>query len=364
MREIDLTNDEDEEFIGLAGMEAVVAVVIDLTNDDDTEVDENGDIGPGNGEANVVVVAPLDVVAIDDVPAPAPAVPAVDPPRRRKKRMLLDDSSDEDGGNGGSPSKQLRGGWVKMDDVAVGVGGGLSTGHGLSPITMATNGGLAIDDDLSVGERDFMNRFANGVHANVDTSHLRKHSCEGCGTVCAGRKCDPTKCPCKLNHVACHHGTTGRSMCCGTPHLMHATRVQRGAVDYLDPPRNSGLFAAGTTIPPRGFIIEYTGALLTSDEAHDGRPDDQLVDLNNGEGHVIDGAWGNEARFLNSSCAPNAVLESWQMADGSHRVYVFALDDPISPGTEITVRYNWKGDTTFCRCGRTSACAQHQVRGL
>ena len=70
MPEIDLTNDEDEEFIGLAGMEAVIGVVIDLTNDDDTEVDENGDIGHANGEADAVV-APLDVVVIDDVPAPA-----------------------------------------------------------------------------------------------------------------------------------------------------------------------------------------------------------------------------------------------------------------------------------------------------
>ena len=34
-----------------------------------------------------------------------------------------------------------------MDDVAV--GGGLCTGHALSPMTMATIGGLAIGDDLS-----------------------------------------------------------------------------------------------------------------------------------------------------------------------------------------------------------------------
>ena len=157
MREIDLTNDEDEEFIGLAGMEAVMNAMIDLANDDDTEVDENGDIGHANGEADVVV-APLDVVAIDDVPAPAPAVPAVDVPRRTKKISLLDDSSDE-GGDGGSPSKQLRG-FVRMEDVAA-VGGGLATGQGLSPITMATNARLLIGDDLSVGDRDYMNRYMN-----------------------------------------------------------------------------------------------------------------------------------------------------------------------------------------------------------
>ena len=113
MREIDLTIDDDEEFIGLVGMKAVIGAVIDLTNDDDTEVDEHGDIGHAIGEADVVV-APLDVVAIDDVPAPAPAVPAVDVPRRRRKRCLLDDSTDEDG----SPSKQLRAGFVRMEDVA------------------------------------------------------------------------------------------------------------------------------------------------------------------------------------------------------------------------------------------------------
>ena len=232
MREIDLTIDDDEEFIGLVGMEAVIGAVIDLTNDDDTEVDENGNIGHAIGEADVVV-APLDVVdAIDDVPAPAPAVPAVDAPRRRRKRCLLDDSSDEDG----SPSKQLRAGFVRMEDVAA-VGGAVGTGQGLSPMTMATYGGLVIADDLSVGERDSMNRFANGVHANVDTSQFHKHSCDGCGMVCAGRrvgrKCDPMMCPCKLNHVACYHGNV-RSTCCATPHLMQAQRVKRGEVAYLD----------------------------------------------------------------------------------------------------------------------------------
>lgn len=91
-------------------------------------------------------------------------------------------------------------------------------------------------------------------------------------------------------------------------------------------------------------IIEYTGEIITDDEA-DRRYDDEkmarhhtflfAVDAN----HVIDGARkGNAARFINHSCEPNceAVIED-------NRVYIDALR-AIQPGEELLYDYQYERD--------------------
>ena len=87
-------------------------------------------------------------------------------------------------------------------------------------------------------------------------------------------------------------------------------------------------------------IIEYTGEIITDEEA-DRRYDDEkmarhhtflfAVDVN----HVIDGAVrGNDASFINHSCEPNctSVIED-------QRIFVESLRD-IQPGEELTYDYN------------------------
>jgi len=61
---------------------------------------------------------------------------------------------------------------------------------------------------------------------------------------------------------------------------------------------------------------------------------------------------GNESRFINHSCCPNAQFQEWQVGQ-EDRVGVFALHD-IQAGTEITVDYNFKhcgGVPWACKCG-------------
>ena len=107
-------------------------------------------------------------------------------------------------------------------------------------------------------------------------------------------------------------------------------------------------------------IIEYTGERISHEEA-DRRYDDGAM----GRHHtflfsidsktVIDAAVdGNDARFINHSCAPNC-----EAIDERKRIYIEAIRD-IAPGEELTYDYAYERDGTedetweqlyVCKCG-------------
>ena len=107
-------------------------------------------------------------------------------------------------------------------------------------------------------------------------------------------------------------------------------------------------------------IIEYTGEIITDEEA-DRRYDDEKMDRHHtflfavDVNHVIDGARrGNYSRFINHSCDPNceAVIED-------NRVYIDALRT-IEPGEELLYDYQYERDGVpkdswerlyACECG-------------
>ena len=123
-------------------------------------------------------------------------------------------------------------------------------------------------------------------------------------------------------------------------------------------------------------IIEYTGEVISHDEA-DRRYDDGtmgrhhtfLFSVSNKK--VIDAAvGGNEARFINHSCAPNC-----EAIDDRSRIYIEAIRD-IAPGEELTYDYAYERDGTederwekvyACRCGaptcRGTILAPKKTRG-
>ena len=120
-----------------------------------------------------------------------------------------------------------------------------------------------------------------------------------------------------------------------------------------------GVFAA-RRIPRGTRVIEYLGERVSHEEAdrryHHKDADDSHTLLFIVDSHsVIDaGVDGNEARFVNHSCAPNceSVIES-------QRVYIDALRT-IEPGEELTYDYQIQReagdppdiDAIFaCRCG-------------
>jgi SET domain-containing protein len=110
-------------------------------------------------------------------------------------------------------------------------------------------------------------------------------------------------------------------------------------------------------------IVEYTGERITPEEA-DARYDDEQVEhphvllFTVDKRTVIDaGVGGNEARYINHSCAPNceAIIER-------RRVYIEALRD-IAVGEELTYDYRLEREGWYepeweqryaCRCGATT----------
>jgi len=117
--------------------------------------------------------------------------------------------------------------------------------------------------------------------------------------------------------------------------------------------KKSGIHGSGcyttTSIPEGAYIVQYTGSVLSKDQADElycERPDTYLFCLGEGD-YVIDG--DNVAAFINHSCDANC--ETDEVED---KVWVIALRD-ISPGEELTYDYNlYDGDDDDeapCACG-------------
>jgi SET domain-containing protein len=59
------------------------------------------------------------------------------------------------------------------------------------------------------------------------------------------------------------------------------------------------------------------------------------------DGLIIDATRGSIARFVNHSCEPNCRVEKW-IVDGEPRMALFAGDDGIFTGDELTYDYNFE----------------------
>ena len=108
----------------------------------------------------------------------------------------------------------------------------------------------------------------------------------------------------------------------------------------LRPSPIAGLGAFATRPIKKGTrIIEYTGERISNAEADRRYDDDKMTRHHTflfslGDGTSIDAAVnGNEARFINHSCAPNCDA----VIDGG-RIYIEAIRD-IAPGEELAYDY-------------------------
>ena len=126
-----------------------------------------------------------------------------------------------------------------------------------------------------------------------------------------------------------------------------------------------GVFAA-TTIPKGTRIIEYTGERISHAEAairYKGEPDPNTIVLlfTVNRKTVLDAAvGGNDARFINHSCAPNC-----ETVDDEGHIFIEALRR-IEMGEELTYDYHLtlsarrtKKDEAAYQCG----CGSRKCRG-
>ena len=93
-----------------------------------------------------------------------------------------------------------------------------------------------------------------------------------------------------------------------------------------------GLFA-NTTFSKGDYIIEYTGELISQDEANE-RGGKYLFSIS--KNTVIDGkSRSNIARYINHSCKPNAYAE---LDEEAEKISIYAKKK-IAPDEEITYHY-------------------------
>lgn len=124
--------------------------------------------------------------------------------------------------------------------------------------------------------------------------------------------------------------------------------------------RDSGVHGRGVyalrRIPKRKRIIEYTGKRVLWEEAseqEDG-PHTFLFGLTNGKEVIDPEVGGNEARWINHSCAPNC-----EALEEGNRVFIYARR-AIPPGEELFYDYGLEVDEPrtkklekeyACHCG-------------
>lgn len=110
-----------------------------------------------------------------------------------------------------------------------------------------------------------------------------------------------------------------------------------------------GVFAK-RLIPKGTRIIEYAGQRITLEQYNAAYGADTVIYGFTADGEtVIDGSMqGNDARFINHSCAPNCEAISFER----ERIYIYSMGD-IAEGTELSFDY---------QLGQASAATQEAMQ--
>ena len=109
-----------------------------------------------------------------------------------------------------------------------------------------------------------------------------------------------------------------------------------------------GLFAI-KPIPAGKKIVEYTGQIITLEEANKSRSK-YLFELD--DKRTIDGSSrSNIARYINHSCEPNA-----KGFTTSNRIWIWSLRE-IKAGEEITINYGEQYMDTHIKLCKCETCA-------
>jgi SET domain-containing protein len=144
---------------------------------------------------------------------------------------------------------------------------------------------------------------------------------------------------------------------------MRAQRLDSTTAQPLLQIAPSGVHGRGvyaTRFIPEGTrVIEYTGQRMSWDDAPNDENDPHTFNFGLDNGEVINPEiGGNEARWINHSCAPNC-----EAIEEDDRIFIYAMRD-IEPGEELSYDYALELDEPItkktiqefkCHC-RASRC--------
>lgn len=211
--------------------------------------------------------------------------------------------------------------------------------------------------------QDCANRFPG---CKCDPGECRSTTCP---CYVAGRECDPDLCfscgacevPVEVHDAASRIKWRNQNKLCGNVNILRG-RVRKVGVAASDT-HGWGAFAR-EPMKKGDFIYEYTGELLSQDEAerrgniYDKSTVSFLFDLN--EDAVVDATRkGNKSKFANHSSANEKCVAKILRVNGEHRIGVFANAD-IETNEELFFNYGYHGvvpDWTQARV----ASAKHSI---
>jgi histone-lysine N-methyltransferase ASH1L len=117
---------------------------------------------------------------------------------------------------------------------------------------------------------------------------------------------------------------------------------------------------------PNQIIMEYAGEIITEEECD--RRMNEIYKNNDcyylmsfDQNMIIDATTGSIARFVNHSCNPNCRMIKW-IVSGQPRMALFAGDNPIMTGDELTYDYNF--DPFSAKNVQGCLCGEPNCRGV
>ena len=166
-------------------------------------------------------------------------------------------------------------------------------------------------------------------------------------------------------HYECNSDNCGldASSCSNRPFAELAARMKKGGaydvgVEVIKTQNRGFGVRACRTFAPGQIIMEYTGEIISETECQR-RMRELYADkacyylMEFDKGLIIDGTKGSMARFVNHSCGPNCEVRMVKV-NGTPRMGVFAGEDGVMTGEELTYDYNFDnfGSTKqVCYCG-------------
>lgn len=182
---------------------------------------------------------------------------------------------------------------------------------------------------------------------------------QGCDYDCLNRamhyECNENNC--SLNGMGCSN----------RPFAQLADRIRKGGrydigVEVIKTTNRGFGVRACRTFSPGEIIMEYTGEIITEYEcerrmAEVYNQSENYYLMQFDRGLVIDGTKGSMGRFVNHSCAPNCEVRMMRGADDRPHMGIFAGDDGVMTGEELTYDYNFDNfgsSQQQCHCGAPS----------
>ncbi|KAL1900794.1 hypothetical protein Cpir12675_000808 [Ceratocystis pirilliformis] len=185
---------------------------------------------------------------------------------------------------------------------------------------------------------------------------------DGCGESCQNRimlyECDKENC--NIGKAHC----TNRAFQTLAERKVQGNKYSMGVEVIKTESRGYGV-RANRCFEANQIIVEYTGEIITEEECQR-RMEENYKDnecfylMSFDQNMILDATTGSIARFVNHSCKPNCRMVKW-VVHGQPRMALFAGDDPIMTGDELT--YDYKFDPFSSKNMQKCLCGADNCRG-